>query len=354
MARFHSFVLHGLVLFLLTRLSTPRSIILLDESSPDRQLQDETTPPTVTLFPVVEPITDGVEAQEALEDALALWNTSGLVAYQLGFRRVCECTEEYLAPSISTVENGVVVEVLVGNGTLLDSDSLLFQNAYSVEVLFGILESALEEGIYYEIRVDYDATYGYPTSVYIDYDFNMADEEFNVVIDSFQLLDHGNDGNETSSSTSSPTKGAQEALEEAMARWEVFTNRENRYCTLITSDDVLMKKKNLTSVEDFFVRIQKALDDEADVIRVDYDVTMGYPISVDIDYNVNVKGEDEDVSAEIVVILEGQEGDFFTCDTPELLLSGSGVSTPRRLVPSIASLRLLSVATLLMITMSMA
>ena len=347
MTRCHSYILQGLVLFFLTGLSTPRSV---DEIS-DRRLQANTTaaPTTATIFPVVEPVTDGAQAREALDQALALWISSGIMAYELGFQRVCECTEEeYLAPYISKVENGVLVEVRNINGTFVDPGSSLFQDAYSVEILFERLETALEENVY-EIRVDYDATYGYPTSVYIDYDANMADEELMVVIDSFQRMD----GNQTTTSSPTPNGAPQEALDEAMARWEVW-NRENRACTQITSDDLFMSQKNLTSVEAFFERIQKALDDEADVIQVMYDETKGNPLSVFIDYNVDVKGEEEDVVAAIVVIVEGETaGESFTCESPESGPSDSSSSSASPfeggavLFSSVATLMMMMIALLI-------
>ena len=123
---------------------------------------------------------------------------------------------ELKLPYISKVENGVIVEVRNVNGTLVDPGSSLFQDAYSVENLFERLETALEENLN-KIRVDYDATYGYPTSVYIDYDVNLADDEFQVMIDSFQRMDGATtDGSQTTNSTNR----AQAALDDAMTRWE--------------------------------------------------------------------------------------------------------------------------------------
>ena len=146
------------------------------------------------------PSYDADQAQEALDEAWGLWNSSGLVAYELGFTRLCFCTDEYRAPYISIVENGGIVEVLDTNATLVDSNSSLFQDAYSVESLFAVIQGGLDVGAY-EIRVDYDAVYGYPTSVYIDYDSRMADEEFNVVVNSFESMEETTNGEQPDDGT---------------------------------------------------------------------------------------------------------------------------------------------------------
>jgi len=187
----YSGFLPKLVLFLLSGVVNPLPSIDGETSHEgERGLQ------SATAFPTFAPLTDGV--QEALMEAKDLWIGSDIVAYELGFTRQCFCIEEYRAPYVSIVDSGTIVSVLEAtNGTMIDPNSDLFFDAYSVEILFDKIQEALD-GNAYEIRVDYDTTFGYPTSLYIDYEAIMADEEFIVVIDSFQVLEEG--GNSTSES----------------------------------------------------------------------------------------------------------------------------------------------------------
>ena len=298
----HSFFLRGL--FLLLLLVGPSTALVIEEST-GRHLQPDTQEPSATL------ITEGV--QVALDEAWGLWNSSGVVAYELGFKRLCFCTDEYTAPFVSVVENGGIVEVLDKNATLLDPTNPLFQDAYSVEILFARIQSGLDEGVY-EIRVDYDATYGYPTSVYIDYDVRIADEEFSVAIESFQVKAGGQTGYDAVQ--------AQEALDTAWALWNsselvAYELGFTRLCfctdeytapyvsfvedggivevldqnaTLLDQESPLFQ--DAYSVEILFARIQSGLDEGASEIRVDYDATYGYPTSVYIDYDVRIADEE--------------------------------------------------------------
>jgi len=73
-----------------------------------------------------------------------------------------------------------------------------------VEILFEEIQGAIDDNAY-EIRVTYDPTFGYPTSVYIDYELMMADEELGVGINSFVVLSQGNSTSGGGSGSESPT-----------------------------------------------------------------------------------------------------------------------------------------------------
>jgi hypothetical protein len=133
---------------------------------------------------------------EALDEAMALWNSSGVEAYTFEFQRLCYCTEEYRAPYVTTVESGAVVAVAYVNATMLEPENELFQAAYTVEGLFAMIQSALDKGAY-SVVVEYNETYGFPESIYIDYNVMMADEEFSLVVNAFELLEAAKGGQDS-------------------------------------------------------------------------------------------------------------------------------------------------------------
>ena len=123
--------------------------------------------------------------QAALDDALALWSSTSVASYKLGYTRTCYCPEEYLSPYISVVDNGAVADVLfASNKTSVDPSSPIVADTVTVELLFERIQGAYDSDAV-EVTVDYDTTFGYPVTIFIDYDTMIADEEFSLQVDSF-------------------------------------------------------------------------------------------------------------------------------------------------------------------------
>jgi hypothetical protein len=120
-----------------------------------------------------------------------LWNERGLSDYQYVFNWSCFCLPEYTAPVNIKVERGEWTEISsVGDGVpVIEKD---WRRYKTIEELFDIIDEALLQDAK-EIRVEYDPDLGYPSSVFIDYDERIADEErgFNVTLEtqpSIQLM----------------------------------------------------------------------------------------------------------------------------------------------------------------------
>jgi hypothetical protein len=90
-------------------------------------------------------------------------------------RGACECLPEWTRPLLVQVEDGVAIAVTDAE-TRQPIPSLASSPAPTVDYLFGVIADALDQGAY-RLRVEYDATYGYPRVVEIDYDEVMVDDE---------------------------------------------------------------------------------------------------------------------------------------------------------------------------------
>jgi hypothetical protein len=183
MTSFRSFFFRGLVLFLAT------GAVVSDNAIPSE---------------TVASITEG--PQEALNEALSLWNTNGVGSYKFEFQRHCFCTEEYRAPYVVTVERGTVVAVSEVNGAMLEPESELFQYAYTMERLFATIQSALDRSAY-KVVVKYNVNYGYPESMDLDYDVRIADQGFKLEVKSFELMETS-EGEQEASATSRLVSGS--------------------------------------------------------------------------------------------------------------------------------------------------
>lgn len=120
-----------------------------------------------------------------------LWSKQSLGSYQYVFNWNCFCLPEYTAPVLIRVESGEWSEIsLVRDGTPVNRDD--WKRYKTIEELFDIIDQAFLQDAK-EIRAEYDPDFGYPTSVFIDYDEMIADEErgFNVKLEvqpSIQLM----------------------------------------------------------------------------------------------------------------------------------------------------------------------
>ena len=86
-------------------------------------------------------------------------------------RRLCFCpSPDYTGPFEVTVRGGDVSAVRL-NGSAVDAE-----RGVSVEALFALIDDAYARGAA-EVELAFHPELGYPTSIGIDYDRQMADEE---------------------------------------------------------------------------------------------------------------------------------------------------------------------------------
>ncbi len=105
------------------------------------------------------------------EAARERWADAGLDAYAMTLQRICFCpSPDYTGPFEVVVRNGAV-ETVTLDGAAVDAE-----RGETVAALFDLVAEAYGQGAE-SIAVEYDAEWGYPTSIGIDYNTQMADEE---------------------------------------------------------------------------------------------------------------------------------------------------------------------------------
>ena len=100
------------------------------------------------------------------------------LSYPYSVRVACNCPRDVTRPVAVWVDRGSVEYLFYED----DGRSVPFSYSDSfpsVEQLFDAIQDAIDRRADY-IGVDYDPTYGFPTSVYIDYDRRVADEELSL------------------------------------------------------------------------------------------------------------------------------------------------------------------------------
>lgn len=131
----------------------------------------------LTVAPLVTALacSDGVSPTSDLLRNRARWAKAGVTTYQLVVSRSCECLPEAQGPVTLSVVNGVVQSraYTIGGGPVPEELHDVFP---AVPGLFDMIEQAIGLDPAH-IRVSYDATLGYPSSIFVDFSEQVADEE---------------------------------------------------------------------------------------------------------------------------------------------------------------------------------
>jgi hypothetical protein len=115
-----------------------------------------------------------VEAKQ-LQAAEKKWQQNRPTHYIYTLQRTCFCPREYNNPIEIRVLNGVVQKAMLPReGTPLPS--VRMDEALTINNLFDVIHKAIDKKAA-SIDVKYDWRYGYPSSIAIDWEKMMADEE---------------------------------------------------------------------------------------------------------------------------------------------------------------------------------
>ncbi|MEO0559888.1 MAG: DUF6174 domain-containing protein [Bacteroidota bacterium] len=112
---------------------------------------------------------------DALAQAQAQWAEANVEAYEMTITRTCFCPPEWRGPYTVTVEEGTVTSFVIEDQPIAQGEPP------AVEGLFELLETAYAEGAA-RVDVTYHEEWGYPTSLYIDKEEMMADEEIGYTV----------------------------------------------------------------------------------------------------------------------------------------------------------------------------
>ncbi len=127
----------------------------------------------------------GCKTVEPLDDATAnlnLWNEKKIENYSFSFKRICFCPVEYVGPHQVVVQNGKVVTV---NGLPYNSSERYGVIPTIPELLITIKSHIDKKPI--RQTLNFNPTYGYPTSVFFDFSEMMADDEIGYEVTNFKI-----------------------------------------------------------------------------------------------------------------------------------------------------------------------
>lgn len=138
-----------------------------------------TTPPTKPL-----PNTPVSPVQDMLDKHLTQWKQANIHNYTYEFQRSCFCMRDFTKPVLTRVENNTVVDARFKDNNKPLPDNFK-TNRQTINMLFSTIQGAIDRKAH-SIEVHYDEKYGYPTSISVDYDQRMADEEVYLKASNFK------------------------------------------------------------------------------------------------------------------------------------------------------------------------
>jgi len=118
--------------------------------------------------------------------AMRRWTASAPASYEITVSRGCFCGPDATRAVVVRVRAGQVESRRYAD-TGADVAANLAAAYPTVAELFAIIQDA-ESRDAAQIDAQYDATYGYPTSLYIDYSERIADEEMSYAMRDFHVI----------------------------------------------------------------------------------------------------------------------------------------------------------------------
>ena len=116
-----------------------------------------------------------------LQTAWSKWALTHPASYQMTYQKLCFCGETRAV--IIVFRNGAIESAkYLDTGATAPTAGLP-----SVDDVFNIINDAVSRNAA-TINASYDATLGYPVSVFIDYFANAADDELTITISNFTPL----------------------------------------------------------------------------------------------------------------------------------------------------------------------
>lgn len=169
------FMVLGLSLLLMTACqSTPSTS---SDTHPDTKNNNSDNKPTID--PAYQTI------HQAWQSAKQKWQNTNARHYIYTLQRSCFCPPEFRKPMRIRVDNNdIKLVLLVPENTEKPTD---FAGAKTVDGLFTLIEQAIQRKAA-SIKVSYDARFGYPTNIAIDYNKRIADEEVYYKASGMRLL----------------------------------------------------------------------------------------------------------------------------------------------------------------------
>ena len=124
--------------------------------------------------------------QKQLEFNRRFWNKQNISNYDYTLSNSCFCIGDARGPVVIKVRNAQTTSITsVATGKPVNRE--FFQNYNTIPKLFDVIQDAINRKAF-SLNVPYNARFGYPTQIDIDYNSQIADEEIFLTIENFKVI----------------------------------------------------------------------------------------------------------------------------------------------------------------------
>ncbi len=118
---------------------------------------------------------------------LEKWQMANVNHYRFSLAVSCFCAFMQKMPLSIEVKDGQVVSMIYNDGSAVpDNEREFFAQYETINALFDYTKGAMRDAD--EIHIQYDSTYGFPSSVQIDFIKNAVDDELSLNVQGFEPL----------------------------------------------------------------------------------------------------------------------------------------------------------------------
>lgn len=134
------------------------------------------------------------EPRSEVQQAREKWEAANISHYRFNVHISCFCVFVENMPLVVEVNNGEVVSMEYSTGNEIDPQLLeLFNRYVTIHRLFDGIETGFDaegddQGPADKVTVEYDATYGFPTKIDIDFVEEAIDDELYLSFSGFEAL----------------------------------------------------------------------------------------------------------------------------------------------------------------------
>ena len=109
----------------------------------------------------------------------ALWEAQGLEDYTYDVQRVCFCPSFRQGVRVTVADGAVTGVTDLATGEVLEPNEV--QWYLTIDALFGLVQDAYDWNAH-EVQLEFDASRGYLTRIFIDYSETVMDEELGFTL----------------------------------------------------------------------------------------------------------------------------------------------------------------------------
>lgn len=142
---------------------------------------DAPTASPTPASPTPEQTASGTPVAGDYRQAVDRWLAYAIRDYRFTLQRRCECPDEWSAPTVVTVRDGIAVSATIESTPAPEGAAL------TIDDLFGAIAAALNEPV--ETAVTYDTELGIPLDVQLDLEAIAVDGGLSLTVSDFERLD---------------------------------------------------------------------------------------------------------------------------------------------------------------------